>query len=316
MFASVQDHLACLGSGTYVSWWLWCTWVGFRLRQHVFLFTCMAIYIFNGTAVAPMLACASLCVFVSSCLCVYACLNEWVSLCVCVCAVYVYAPYYVYTCMCSCIYMHSVGAGGRLFEPNQAVARWAWRAEDVPSCVLPEQELEKWLQVDLRPVRITMALWWQCGQSCPGDGLEPVIWSLRRRSWWSFEDLGLIIRSLIMVWSLSWDLESSEAAENNKMRLPQVTWSSFWLQIFLFADKLYFALSAIALYLFRLELVIVQKTRGGSGRWNDHHFDLTFDIDLQLFRNYSCLLTKQFLILSAIFIVFLYSFQYGHYICS
>ena len=28
--------------------------------------------------------------------------------------------------------MHSVGAGGRLFEPNQAVARWARRAEDVP----------------------------------------------------------------------------------------------------------------------------------------------------------------------------------------
>ena len=27
--------------------------------------------------------------------------------------------------------MHSVGAGGRLFEPNQAVARWARRAEDV-----------------------------------------------------------------------------------------------------------------------------------------------------------------------------------------
>ena len=40
--------------------------------------------------------------------------------------------------------MHSVGAGARLFEPNQAVARWARRAEDVPPfSVLPEQELEK-----------------------------------------------------------------------------------------------------------------------------------------------------------------------------
>ena len=105
MFASVQDHLACLGSGTYVSWWLWCTWVGFRLRQHAFLFTCVAIYIFNCTAVAPMLACASLCVFVSSCLCVYACLNEWVSLCVCVCVLCMYMHRIMYIHVCVAVYI-------------------------------------------------------------------------------------------------------------------------------------------------------------------------------------------------------------------
>ena len=45
---------------------------------------------------------------------------------------YIRCVMYIRVCVELCIYMHSVGAGGRLFEPNQAVARWARRAEDVP----------------------------------------------------------------------------------------------------------------------------------------------------------------------------------------
>ena len=219
MFASVQDHLACLGSGTYVSWWLWCTWVGFRLRQHAFLFTCVAIYIFNCTAVAPMLACASLCVFVSSCLCVYACLNEWVSLCVCVCAVYVYAPYYVYTCMCSCIYMHSVGAGGRLFEPNQAVARWARRAEDVPLPAFLFQN-KNW-KSDFKSTWDQWGLPWHCGDNV-GRVVLVMVWSLWSDLWGGDRD------DLLKILAWSSDLWSWSDHCHGTWRAPRRLRTTRW----------------------------------------------------------------------------------------
>ena len=301
MFASVQDSLACLGSGTYVSSWLWCTWVRFRLRQHVFVFICVAIYIFNCTAVAPILACARVCVFVSSCLCVYACLNEWVSLCVCVCTVYVYTPYYVYTCMCGCIYMHSVGAGGRLFEPNQAVARWARRAEDVPSAtagvLVPEQELEKWLQDQL-------GLPWHCGDIMGRVVLvmvEPVIWSDR-------DDL-----LKILVWSSdpwSWS-DHCHGTWRASRRLRTTRWGSRrWndphfdcnysdlLTNYIFhCLRLYCICIDLNLYLYRKQ---DEAPAGGT--------IIILILPLTSAYNYSA---KQNLTLCVIFF-FLYSFHHGH----
>ena len=100
-----------------------------------------------------------------------------VFVCVCVLCMYIHRILYIHVCVAVYICtLHSVGAGGRLFEPNQAVARWARRAEDVRSCVLvPEQELEKWLQDQ-------WGLPWHCGDNMGRVVLvmvEPVIWSDR-----------------------------------------------------------------------------------------------------------------------------------------
>ena len=52
--------------------------------------------------------------------------------------------------------MHSVGAGARLFEPNQAVARWARRAEDVPAFLFKNKNWKSDFSEDYHGIVVTM----------------------------------------------------------------------------------------------------------------------------------------------------------------
>ena len=54
--------------------------------------------------------------------------------------------------------MHSVGAGARLFEPNQAVACWARRAEDValPAFLFQNKNWKSDFSEDYHGIVVTM----------------------------------------------------------------------------------------------------------------------------------------------------------------